>query len=75
MLRNNKYEEIDKAMSKRIHEVFDNPAKHTFYSCYDAYIAEDLRGPRGGKIRRGRKQKCFHCGHGRKGHAEVTEQL
>jgi hypothetical protein len=55
------YHEIDKAMSRKMDEIFSDPARHAFYSVYDEDEALDRRGPRGGKIR-GRKTICAHCG-------------
>lgn len=68
------YRQTDKAMSKKVAEIFGDPKRHVFYSCFEADEAEDYRGIRGGKIR-GRKTICFHCGMKKKGHAETTEQL
>ena len=53
-------EKIDKAMSRKMDEIFSDPTKHAFYSVFEADLAEDRRGPRGGKVR-GRKTICAHC--------------
>lgn len=68
------YAQTDKVMSRKVEAIYSDPKRHAFYSCHDASIAEDWRGPRGGKIR-GRKQICFHCGGKETGHAETTESL
>jgi len=68
------YHEIDRFMSKKAEAIYGDPKRHAFYSCHDAYIAENMRGVRGGRIR-GKKLRCFHCGRKKKGHAETTEQL
>jgi len=72
MKRDDRFDDIDRAMSRRVHEVYDNPERHAFYSCYEAMKGE--RGPRGGTVR-GRKTLCFYCGQKKEGHAEVTESL
>jgi hypothetical protein len=66
------YRIMDKQMSEELNAIFGNPARHKFYSIYEADEAEDRRGPRGGKIR-GSKRICFHCGQNRKRHADKTE--
>ncbi len=67
-------EQIDKEMSRRIDAIYTDPAKHKFYSCFDAYNKEWIVSKRGKKIR-GKKTICFYCGKKKKGHAEVTEDL
>lgn len=74
MKAHDKYREIDLHMSERVQEVFGDPAKHQFYSCYEGFLAEDRRGPRGGIVK-GRKDSCYHCGKPKEGHAETTEAL
>lgn len=65
----------DKQMSKKVEAIFGDPTRHKFYSCYDAYIAENIIGRRGGKIRR-KKLECFHCGQKKKVHTALeTEYL
>ena len=68
------YEKIDREMSKRIDTIYSDPSRHKFYSEYEHSVNQDMRGPRGGKIR-GRKTFCRHCGNKANGHAAVDEQL
>lgn len=68
------FRQADKEMSRRVDEIYGDPKRHTFYSCFQADEDIDRVGPRGGKSR-GRKTICVHCGTKRKGHAENTEQL
>jgi hypothetical protein len=68
------FEKIDNSMSKRVDAIYQDPARHKFYSCFEVFENEGRVGPRGGKIR-GNKRTCYHCGGKKKGHAEVTEQL
>lgn len=66
------YEQTDKAMSKEMDRIFSDPSKHKFYSCHEAFQADEwTRGPRGG-IRKGRKLVCFHCGHKRNEHGRSS---
>lgn len=66
--------QTDKQMQARIDKIFLDPKNHKFYSCHDAFLKEDTRGPRGGKIK-GKKRICFHCGQKAMGHALTTKEL
>lgn len=76
MKRDYKYEELDKAMSKRIDEIYSDPARHAFVSCSSMAEAnpELFRGRHGGKLY-AKKLKCFYCGKKKHEHAAVTEDL
>jgi len=66
--------QIDKAMSKKIDAIYRNPAKHKFYSQFEAFKEDYRHGPRGGRIV-GKKRICYHCGSKKKYHADITELL
>ena len=75
MRRDDRFDDIDKAMSRKVQAIFSDPARHQFISEHDQ-IKDDpwYLGPRGGKPR-GLKRKCFYCGQVQAGHADVTEAL
>jgi hypothetical protein len=66
--------QTDKMMNRRINTIYGDPKRHKFVSTFDVDESQDVRGPRGGKMR-GSKKACFYCGEKAKGHAEVTEQI
>jgi hypothetical protein len=62
------YEQIDREISLRVNEIYNDPARHAFNP------EGDTQGIRGG-WRKGRKTFCDHCGRKRKDHAVITEQV
>ena len=68
------FEQIDKAMSKRVDAIYSDPARHVFCSQHQFNLDNDMRGRRGA-LKKGRKTVCAYCGQKKIGHAEVTEQL
>jgi len=66
--------QTDKKMSARLENIFNDPTKHKFYSCFEAFKQEDRRGPRGSVIK-GKKSICIHCGQKQPGHATQTVKL
>ena len=68
------YRQIDKSISKQIAEIYNDPKRHVFYSQFQAFEDDNLRGIQDGKLR-GKKTICFHCGMKREVHVTTTEQL
>ena len=66
--------EIDKMISEQLTNIYADPRRHAFYSCFQANEDENLRGIRNGKIR-GKRTICSHCGMRKEGHAESDEQI
>lgn len=67
--------QTDKRLQDRIDEIYGDPARHKFSSCYDEFVGTGVtQGPRGGKLK-AKKSICFYCGRRKKYHALVTEEL